>query len=335
MIWFERPVFLLFFIFIPLYVFLRKSGFIRKFYLSLTLGDWEGSSFYWKTPFIKTVSFICVCLIVISFFSAILSAAGFSILKKENYYSGTSSPVVFVIDVSPSMSAPDMNGETRFDSAREGIRTFVEKRPGGSFGLVALASDAAMLVPPTTDRDTFLSRLGALKIGELGDGTAIGMGLAVAVSHLDGIQASSAHVVLLTDGENNSGEINPVTAASFFPTSNISLIIAGLGRRGVSDISYEDPYKGIRYSGKFNSEFDEGSLLKIASAAGGIYVRAENTDSLNTLFLTLEASVPALAVGWTKNVPFLLDYQCALVSLIAAAVAWILRLCFLGGGICI
>lgn len=335
MFWFERPAFLLFLFFIPLFIILRKTGILRGFSLPLTLGDWEGASFHWPGTFVKTVRHVCGCLLCVSFFSVVLAAAGFSVLKKETYYSGTSSPVVFVVDISPSMSAPDMNGKTRFDSARDGIQAFVEKRPGGSFGLVALASDAAMLVPPTTDRETFLSRLASLKIGELGDGTAIGMGLAVSVAHLQEVQASSSHVVLLTDGENNAGEINPVTAASFFPSSNISLVIAGLGRRGVSDISYEDPRKGIRYSGKFNSEFDEGALLKITSAAGGIYVRAENPDSLDALFSTLEVSVPAVAAGWTKNVPRHLDYECMLAALIAAAAAWILRLFFLGSGICI
>lgn len=335
MFWFERPLALCFFLFIPLYFILRKITVIREFSFSFTVGDWRGASFVWRTPLVRTVFFLCGCLTLLSFLSAVLVASGFSLVTKARYYSGTSAPVVFVVDISPSMSASDMNGMTRFDAAKESIRAFVDKRSGGSFGLVALGSEAAMLVPPTTDRGSFLLRLSSLKIGELGDGTAIGMGLAVAFSHLSSLGAASSHVVLLTDGENNAGEINPSTAATLFPSSNISLIIAGLGRRGVSDISYADPQRGVLYSGKFKSEFDESSLLRVASAANGMYVRAENPESLDAVFSTLEVSLPSAAAGWTKNVPKPLGYHCAVLSLAAASVAWILRFCFLGCGICV
>ena len=335
MIWFARPVFLPLILLFPLYIFLRKSGTISPFSLPLTLGNWGAPAFGWKPFFLNLASGVCVFLLSVSFFLGVFAAADFSVLEKTEYYSGTSLPVVFILDVSPSMSAPDMNGETRFDAAKNGIASFVRSRPGGLFGLAALASDAAMLVPPTTDTETFLHRLDALRIGELGEGTAIGMGLAVAASHLQGAKNSPSFAVLLTDGENNAGGIHPATAASFFRSSGISLILAGLGRKGYSEISYEDPVSGMQYSGRFYSGFDETSLLDIAAAAGGIYVRAADPDSLASVFSTLDASVPETAVAWSENARRSLSFPCAVLSLCFAAAAWMLRFLLLGGGICL
>ena len=138
-----------------------------------------------------------------------------------------------------------------------------------------------------------------------------------------------------TDGENNAGGIHPATAASFFRSSGISLILAGLGRKGYSEISYEDPVSGMQYSGRFYSGFDETSLLDIAAAAGGIYVRAADPDSLASVFSTLDASVPETAVAWSENARRSLSFPCAVLSLCFAAAAWMLRFLLLGGGICL
>ena len=120
---------------------------------------------------------------------------------------------MFLLDISPSMAAKDMSGETRIAAAKKIIRKFVAKYPGDSFGLTALSSSAALILPPTIDHKVFLSRLDSLSIGELGNGTAIGMGLAVSSAYMTRTKLNSSYIVLLTDGENNTGEINPKTAA--------------------------------------------------------------------------------------------------------------------------
>ncbi len=326
MLWFERPACLLFILLIPLYFLLKKAGIIFSFSLPITLEDWQGATFAWKSSALKAIRAACSLLCGAGFVTAVFAAADFSLLKKETYYSGTATPIVFIVDISPSMSVPDINGVTRFEAAREGIRTFAERRTGGSFGLAALGTEAAMLVPPTTDRATFLSRLDSLKVGELGEGSAIGMGLAVAAFHLKNASHSSSHAVLFTDGENNSGEINPLTAAQLFRDSGISLVIAGLGQRGSSDFLYEDPQSGIQYSGRFTSEFDDAVLERIAEAAGGIYARSESASSLDAVFYSLDASAPVAAQGQAKTATHSLAYECALCSVLLFLAAWLFRL---------
>ena len=326
MLWFERPACLLFFLLPPLYFLLKKAGLFCEFSLALTLQDWQGAPFAQRSRALKAMRAAFTLLWGAGFVAAIFAAADFSVLKKETYYSGTATPVVFIVDISPSMSVPDINGQTRFEAAKRGIREFVAGRPAGSFGLAALGTEAAMLIPPTTDRAAFLARLDALKIGELGEGSAIGMGLAVAAFHLKAAQLSSACAVLFTDGENNAGAINPLTAARAFRDTGISLIIAGLGQRGSSDFLYEDPQSGIKYSGRFTSEFDDVALARIAAQAGGIYTRAESASSLDAVFSSLDASVPVSAQGQTKTVSHSLAYECALCSIFLFLAAWLFRL---------
>ena len=326
MLWFDRPACLLFFLLPPLYFLLKKAGLVASFSLPLTLQDWQGAPFARRGGALRAIRASLALLCGAGFAAAVFAAADFSILKRETCYSGTATSVVFIVDISPSMSVPDINGETRFDAAKRGIKEFVAGRPGGSFGLAALGSEAAMLIPPTTDRAAFLARLDSLKIGELGEGSAIGMGLAVAAFHLKAAQVSPAVAALFTDGENNAGEINPLTAARFFRESRLSLVIAGLGQRGSSDFLYEDPQSGIQYSGRFNSEFDDVALARIAEAAGGVYTRAENSSSLDAVFSSLDASAPVAAQGQAKTVAHSLAYVCAICSVLLFLAAWLFRL---------
>ena len=325
MLCFDRPACLLFFLAIPAYFLLKKAGLVASFSLPLTLQDWQGAPFAQRSRALKAIRASLALLWGAGFAAAVFAAADLSVLKRETFYSGTATPVVFVVDISPSMSVPDINGLTRFDAAKRGIKEFVAGRPGGSFGLAALGTEVAMLVPPTTDRAAFLARLDSLKIGELGDGSAIGMGLAMAAFHLKAAR-TPAIAVLFTDGENNAGEINPLTAARFFRESSISLVIAGLGQRGSSNFLYEDPQSGIQYSGRFTSEFDDAALAKIAEAAGGIYTRAENSSSLDAVFSSLDASAPVAAQGQKKTVLHSLAYECALCSCLLFFAAWLFRL---------
>ena len=326
MLWFDRPACLLFLLLPPAYFLLKKAGLVYTFSLPLTLQDWQGEPFAQRSRSLKAIRASLALLCGAGFVAAVFAAADFSVLKKETYYSGTAVPVVFIVDISPSMSVPDINGATRFEAAKEGIKEFVESRPAGSFGLVALGTEAAMLIPPTTDRAAFLARLDSLKIGELGEGSAIGMGLAVAAFHLKAHRSAPAYAVLFTDGENNAGEINPLTAARAFRNSGISLILAGLGQRGDSDFLYEDPQSGVQYSGRFTSEFDDVALARIAAQAGGVYTRAENASSLDAVFSSLDASVPVAAQGLTKTVSHSLAYECALCSSLLFLAAWLFRL---------
>jgi Ca-activated chloride channel family protein len=217
------------------------------------------------------------------------AAAGPEIRIAETLWLDRGADVMFVIDTSPSMAGIDMEGMNRFDAARKLIREFAENRPPDAIGLAAVGNDAALLLPPTTDRGTLYARLESLRIGELGDGTALGMGLAVAAFHLERSTAPRRVVVLLTDGENNAGAIHPETAAALLPGRDISLRVIGLGSSGEVPIDYVDPGSRVRRTGTFESRFDAESLKALAAAGGGAYLSAPSGAALTEAFSRINA----------------------------------------------
>jgi Ca-activated chloride channel family protein len=142
-------------------------------------------------------------------FALFIAAAGPIFISTELVWLNRGADMLFVVDVSPSMAGIDMNGRSRFDVARDLVREFAEARPSDAIGLVAVGNDASLLVPPTVDRGALFSRLDSLRLGELGDGTALGMGLGIAALHIRNSAAPRRAVALITDGENNAGAIHP------------------------------------------------------------------------------------------------------------------------------
>jgi Ca-activated chloride channel family protein len=326
---FERPLFLALALLVPLFYALRRSGSLARLEFPLTLGDWDGIPFKWSSPLVRFASFFHRALALAGFLAVVVALAGPVRFRQEEVYSKPGSGVVFALDVSPSMAARDIAGETRIDAARAYIRAFAAKRPGDSLGLVALGRDAALLVPPTQDHRAFLERLDALAIGELGDGTALGLGLAVAAAHLVGRDVGRASVILMTDGENNTGEINPKTAAGIYPENGIGLFVVGVGSTGEVPIEYTDPSTGKRYSGTLNSRFDEGALKEIAIKARGTYLTASNKDALDAVFASIDESVPASASSWSRTVADPLETPIIVAALALFALAWLVSRVFL------
>lgn len=195
--------------------------------------------------------------------------------------------VLFIIDVSPSMSARDMDGASRFERARELIRSFSTDHPASSLGLVAVASTAVPVCPPTVDHDRFLAALDGLRIGFYGEGTALGSGIATAVLHLSSSTAPGRRIVLLTDGENNAGDIHPLTAARLARDRGIDLEIIATGKKGQTIIDYVDPHTGIAHHGSFLSRYDDASFAALAREAGGSWLAADDSAALVEAFSRL------------------------------------------------
>jgi len=182
------------------------------------------------------------------------------------------------------MAALDMDGSSRYNAAKKVLAEFAQRRPSDGIGLVAVGNDAAMLVPPTTDRDILFSRLDTLQLGELGDGTALGMGLAVAAYHLERSTAPRRAAVLVSDGENNAGVIHPETAAEIFKGIGASLWVIGIGTGGIVPIDYIDPFTRIRRTGLFDSRFDVEALKQISAAGNGTWISAPSAGALAAAF---------------------------------------------------
>lgn len=195
--------------------------------------------------------------------------------------------IVLVLDLSTSMRAEDLK-PNRFDAAKRVAIQFIEKRKTDRVGLVAFAAQTFTVCPPTLDYDLLKSLLSDVKMGLVEDGTAIGMGLANAVNRLKESEAKSRVIILLTDGQNNAGEIDPVTAADLANSYNIKVYTIGAGSRGTAPYPIDDPIFGRRYQ-NVKVDIDEEMLSKIAEVTGGKYFRATNTESLRRVYQEIDA----------------------------------------------
>jgi Ca-activated chloride channel family protein len=221
-------------------------------------------------------------------FLLFLAAAGPHMVFTEMVWLNRGADIFFVVDISPSMSGVDMNGRNRFEAARTLIHEFADNRQQDAMGLIALGDDAALMVPLTTDRESLFSRLDALEIGEMGDGTAIGTALALAALHIGKSLAPRRAVVLITDGENNAGSVHPETAAAMLADSSVSLWVIGVGSNGMVPFSYIDPKTDMLRTGTFDSRYDIEALKSIALKANGNWIHAPKSEAFADAFAQLD-----------------------------------------------
>ncbi|MFT4832083.1 MAG: Ca-activated chloride channel family protein [Psychroserpens sp.] len=191
--------------------------------------------------------------------------------------------IVMAIDVSSSMLARDLK-PNRLSALKEVAANFIRKRPNDRIGLVVYAGESFTQTPITSDKTIVLNALREVTYGQLNDGTAIGMGLATSVNRLKESKAKSKIIILLTDGVNNSGFIEPQTAAELAVEFGIKTYTIGLGTNGnaLSPIAY-NPDGTFRY-GMRQVEIDEKLLEEIADVTGGQYFRATNNSKLEAIY---------------------------------------------------
>lgn len=191
--------------------------------------------------------------------------------------------IVMAIDVSSSMLARDLK-PNRLAALKEVAADFIKKRPNDRIGLVAYAGEGYTKTPITSDKSIVLSALREITYGQLNDGTAIGMGLATSVNRLKESKAISKIIILLTDGVNNSGFIEPQTAADLAIEYGIKTYTIGLGTNGnaLSPIAYNAD-GSFRY-GMRQVEIDEDLLKDIAKVTGGKYFRATDNEKLEAIY---------------------------------------------------
>jgi Ca-activated chloride channel family protein len=205
--------------------------------------------------------------------------------------SGEGVDIALAVDISGSMGSLDFEPENRLEAAKRVIADFVQERPYDQIGLVVFANSAFSQSPPTVDHNVLLRLLNRVELAtDLGieDGTAIGMGLANAGNMLKDSQAKSKVVILLTDGVNNSGQIDPVTAAEAAESLGIKVYTIGMGRPGEVPVPVTDAFgrKQVVYQ---QSILDEVTLQEIADATGGRYFRAEDTAGLKQIYDEINA----------------------------------------------
>ena len=190
--------------------------------------------------------------------------------------------IVLVLDMSSSMKAEDLK-PNRFEAARQVAKNFIDKRISDRIGLVTFAMKSFTVCPPTLDYKLLQQLLDDVNMGIIEDGTAIGMGIATAINRLKDSEAKSKIIILLTDGQNNAGEIDPVTAADLAVTYKIKIYTIGAGTRGTAPYPVQDPIFGRRYQ-NVQVNIDEDMLSKVAGLTGGKYYRATDTDQLFSIY---------------------------------------------------
>jgi Ca-activated chloride channel family protein len=189
--------------------------------------------------------------------------------------------IVLALDVSGSMKAMDFR-PNRLESCKKVAEEFIKKRPTDRIGLVVYAGEAYTQCPITTDHETLLGLVEKVKFNQVDDGTAIGDGLGTAINRLRESEAKSKIIILLTDGVNNTGSLDPHSVADMAETFGIKVYTIGCGSNG--EVPFPSPYGTV----SMKSEIDESLLKLIANTTGGKYFRATNGDKLQQVYAEID-----------------------------------------------
>jgi Ca-activated chloride channel homolog len=193
--------------------------------------------------------------------------------------------IAMLLDISGSMLAEDFK-PNRLEAAKKVIDEFIDGRTTDKIGLVIFASQSFTQCPLTIDYSVLKSLLAEIKSGMIDDGTAIGTAIANGVNRLKDSKAKSKVIILLTDGVNNSGEIDPITAAQIAEKFGIRIYAVGVGTKGEAPYPVQTPW-GVRYQ-NVPVEIDEATLTKVAEITGGKYFRATNNEKLREIYSEID-----------------------------------------------
>lgn len=195
--------------------------------------------------------------------------------------------IMLALDVSSSMQAEDFKPHNRLYVAKEEIKKFIHRRVNDRIGLVVFARYSYTQCPLTTDYGVLLNFVNQVDFGLVEDGTAIGMALANGVNRLRESESESKVMVLATDGDNNAGEIDPITAANLAAAFDIKIYTIGVGKPGNAMFPYNDPIFGKRYVYQ-PTKIDETTLKEIAKRTGGKYFRARSGRELEEIYSIID-----------------------------------------------
>ena len=282
---FADPWYLLLLLMIPL-LLVRRLWIRRKFsgglvFPQTNLARELGQSWTVRfQPWLVLFKLAGIALLVIAFARPQLGSSEEDILTEGV-------DIMVTVDVSGSMAAEDFHPRNRLVVAKQVIQDFVRGRQSDRIGLVIFAARSFTKCPLTIDYDVLLKQIEDVELGVIDDGTAIGSGLANAVNRLRSSKAKSRVIILLTDGVNNSGEIDPLTAAELARSLGIKVYTVGVGREGIAPFPVNDPIFGRRHV-DVQVQIDEELLKKISESTGGQYFRAVDKDSLEKIFKTID-----------------------------------------------
>ena len=223
-------------------------------------------------PFVLRISALCLIIVAIA---RPRSSSQVEKIDTEGI------DIMFTMDVSTSMLARDFDPD-RLSAAKDIAIEFISQRPSDRMGIVVFAGESYTQCPLTTDRATLINLMKDVQTDLIEDGTAIGNGLATAVARIKDSDAKSRIIILLTDGVNNMGEIDPMMAAEIAKTYGVRVYTIGVGANGTAPYPVQTPW-GIEMQ-KIPVEIDEALLKNIADGTGGRYFRATDNTKLQEIY---------------------------------------------------
>jgi len=279
---FESPLFLILLVILPIAFFFanKRKGSSLRF---PTLGVIKTIKYPEAQNPVRFLSLLRILALVL----IVIALARPQAIESERELNTKGIDIVLALDISGSMQAEDFAPENRLTVAKEEAKKFILGRKSDRIGLVVFARQSYTQCPLTLDYDVLINLLEDIRIGMIKDGTAIGLSIANAINRLRDSEAKSKVIILMTDGENNSGNIDPITASELAKGFGIKIYTIGIGREGMVPFPVDDPLFGRRYvQAKVN--IDEGMLREIATMTGGVYFRARDERSLEQIYKKID-----------------------------------------------
>ncbi|MFD2529660.1 MULTISPECIES: vWA domain-containing protein [Polaribacter] len=231
---------------------------------------------------LKPILYVLRLLALAAIIVALARPRNVSVSKKTKTNKGID--IVMAIDISASMLARDLK-PNRLEALKKVAVNFIDRRPNDRIGIVVYAGESFTKTPITSDKGIVKRSISELKWGQLENGTAIGMGLGSGVNRLKESKAKSKVIILLTDGVNNSGNIDPRTATELAKELKIKVYTIGIGTNGMADFPWSrDPRTGKLNFRKQQVTIDEKLLEEIAAETEGKYFRATDNESLKEIY---------------------------------------------------
>lgn len=229
---------------------------------------------------------ITTSLRVMAIMLMVVGLARPQIVQGKETITGEGVDIALALDISGSMASLDFEPQNRLEASKDVIADFVSQRPYDKIGMVIFSSEAFSQSPLTLDHNMVTRSLDQVQLAsDLGieDGTAIGLGIANAANMLTNSDAESKVVILLTDGVNNAGQVDPLTAAEAAKALGIKIYTIGAGRPGEVPVPVPSMFGGTKIAYQ-ESTLDEATLQQVADTTGGKYFRAEDTSGLKAIY---------------------------------------------------
>lgn len=283
---FKSPIFLFFIPVVLAFVFVVKKG-QRSSRIVFPSGSIISKLVITRKAKLKDIPFF---LRIAAIILIIVALSGPRSVTKETIHKAEGIDIVLAVDASGSMAAEDFNvgnkRVNRLQAVKDVVENFIKARTNDRIGLVAFAGLAYTVCPLTMDNEWLQKNLERIELGLIDDGTAIGSAIVSSLSRLKASDAKSKVMILLTDGMNNSGQVDPIDAARAAEAFGIKIYTIGAGTKGYAP--FPQYVFGRKVYTQRLSDLDEESLKKIADITGGQYFRATDIDSLSEVYKKID-----------------------------------------------